>query len=122
MSPRASKVFGGTWERSVGHWRRVAEFWKRAGACSKPFSVAVTGGPDTAQRPITAFELPGFTPSQPLLNPVVNQLADKLVLLTGKPRGLREAPDGPWHRYKDVFGCPTPAPAATGSPPNNATA
>ncbi|WP_331758870.1 hypothetical protein OH782_42490 (plasmid) [Streptomyces sp. NBC_01544] len=68
-----------------------------------PAKVTVTGGPDAAQRPITALDVPGFTPFQPLLNPAVNQLADKLVLLTGKPRGLREAPAGPWHRYKDVF-------------------
>lgn len=68
-----------------------------------PAKVAVTGGPDQAQRPVTAFDIPGFTPFQPLLNPVVNQLADKLVLLTGKPRGLRDAPTGPWHRYKDVY-------------------
>ncbi|MDQ1051999.1 hypothetical protein [Streptomyces sp. V4I2] len=68
-----------------------------------PAKVAVTGGPDRAQRPVTAIDIPGFTPFQPLLNPVVNQLADKLVLLTGKPRGLRKTPTGPWHRYKDVY-------------------
>jgi hypothetical protein len=68
-----------------------------------PAKVAVTGGPDPAHRPVSALDIPGFTLYQPLLNPVANQLADKLVLLTGKPRGLREAPAGPWHRYKDVY-------------------
>jgi hypothetical protein len=65
--------------------------------------VAVTGGPDTAHRPINALQLPGFAPFRPPLNPAVNQLADKLVLLTGKPRGLRGEGGKPWHRYKDVY-------------------
>jgi hypothetical protein len=68
-----------------------------------PAKVAVTGNPDLAHRPITALELPGLAPFQPPLNPAVNQLADKLVLLTGKPRGLRGEGDRPWHRYKDVY-------------------
>ncbi|GAA5207574.1 hypothetical protein [Streptomyces thinghirensis] len=67
-----------------------------------PAKVAVTGGPDTAHRPVSPIDLPGFTPFQPSLNPAVNQLADKLTLLTGKPRGLRNEGDRPWHRYKDV--------------------
>ncbi|MFJ7242628.1 hypothetical protein ACIQWB_36660 [Streptomyces olivaceus] len=67
-----------------------------------PAKVAVTDGPDSAHRPITPIDLPGLTPFQPPLNPAVNQLADKLTLLTGKPRGLR-GEGGPWHRYKDVY-------------------
>ncbi|MFE4634807.1 hypothetical protein ACFRJ1_15715 [Streptomyces sp. NPDC056773] len=68
-----------------------------------PSKVIVTGGPDTALRPVAALRLQGFTPFQPLMNPAVNALADKLVLLTGAPAGLREGPDGPWHRYKDIY-------------------
>ncbi|MDX2601932.1 hypothetical protein PV379_10760 [Streptomyces caniscabiei] len=68
-----------------------------------PAKVAITGGHDTAHRPVTPIDLPGFAPFQPPLNPAVNQLADKLTLLTGKPRGLRGEGDRPWHRYKDVY-------------------
>ncbi|MGW9370418.1 hypothetical protein ACWGVR_10440 [Streptomyces xanthophaeus] len=68
-----------------------------------PSKVTITGSPEPARRSVTAFELPGFASFQPMLNPAVNHLADKLVLLTGKLRALREGPGGPWHRYKDVY-------------------
>ncbi|MFG2405370.1 hypothetical protein ACGFR8_13730 [Streptomyces brevispora] len=68
-----------------------------------PAKVAVTGGPDVSQRPITAFDVPGIKPYQPSLNPIVNQLADKAVLLTGPPSDPRNGTTGAWHRYKDVY-------------------
>jgi hypothetical protein len=68
-----------------------------------PIKVTVTGSPDASERNIVGVDVPGFAPFLPMLNPTVNQLADKILIPTGKPQGLRNMPHGPWHRYKDVF-------------------
>jgi hypothetical protein len=70
-----------------------------------PGKVTVTGSPDLSTRPITAIDIPGMTPFAPPLNPLVNQLSDTAVLLTGPPNDLRglHTDQRPWHRYKNVF-------------------
>ncbi|MEU7935245.1 nucleotidyl transferase AbiEii/AbiGii toxin family protein [Micromonospora echinofusca] len=67
-----------------------------------PSKISFPGEPEPSSRPITALTLPGFHPVQPRLYPVADQLGDKLCLLAGPPISLRNAPAGPWHRYKDL--------------------
>lgn len=67
-----------------------------------PSKISFPGEPEASTRPITALTLPGFHPVQPRLYPVADQLGDKLCLLAGPPVSLRNAPNVPWHRYKDL--------------------
>jgi hypothetical protein len=68
-----------------------------------PSKIDFPGEPEASTRPISALTLPGFRPAQPRLYPVADQLGDKLCLLAGPPISLRNAPNGPWHRYKDLI-------------------
>jgi hypothetical protein len=70
-----------------------------------PSKAPFRGEPESSTRPLTAITLTGVTPAMPRLYPTAAQLADKLCLLTGPPVSLRNAPTGPWHRYKDLVDC-----------------
>lgn len=67
-----------------------------------PAKIQFSGPPETGQRDLIAFPIPGFRPTRPLLHPLANQTADKACTLTGPPLGLR-GQVGAWHRYKDLF-------------------
>lgn len=67
-----------------------------------PSKIRFSGPPEPAHRSILGLEVPGVAPMRPLLYPLVNQVADKVVLLTGPPTSLRGTTDPAWHRYKDL--------------------
>lgn len=68
-----------------------------------PSKVRLTVPPEPCRRPVVGLDVPGMAAYEPALYPTVNQLADKMALLAGPPVTLRAAPDGLWHRYKDLF-------------------
>lgn len=68
-----------------------------------PSKMVYVGPPDVSHRSVTALDLPGLMPVTPTLFPISNQIADKLVLLTGPPTSLRGENTTAWHRYKDLI-------------------
>jgi hypothetical protein len=67
-----------------------------------PSKIQFSGPPEPSYRSVVGLEVPGVQPIRPSLYPLANQLADKIVLLTGPPASLRETSMEPWHRYKDL--------------------